>query len=82
MRSRNGDNKMKILPTRLIVRVLESILIVFLTKGVGLFRYLMGDEIKINFNFYDILLAIIFFAVLYSNDLREDRKKGKNEITN
>ena len=72
---------MKILPKKLIIRVLESILLVFFIRGGSFFRTLMGGEIKINFNFYDVLLTIIFFAVLYSNDLREDRKSGKIEST-
>jgi hypothetical protein len=69
---------LKLIYTKILIRLLESILILFFLKGGSVIKFLTENQ-SININYLDLLLVIIFFSILYSNDLREHENVKQNE---
>ena len=66
---------MKIDPVKIFIRLIESILLVFFIRGGSLIRFFMGEKVEFNIFSLDIFLVIIFFAIFYSNDLRQSESR-------
>jgi len=61
---------------KIIFRLVESIILVCFIQGVGIISFIFGhNSNKFTFNIDTFVLIIIFFLILFNNDLEKVKNK-------